>query len=158
MTARRASAVLIAGIAGGIAWILAMMAFFGPAQAVLADPERQSAKFLSVMGALEPLPKVTSQPWILPAGILALAVIHAAVYGAIRDGLRGGRFVRGLKFGAVAWALMAPWFEFYLPWNAMHEPALLVALELACWLLVLLAAGAAIGSVYEWRIGRSRPA
>lgn len=154
----RAWTVLISGVSGGVAWILAMLAFFGPAQAVLADPSRQSAKFLNVMGALEPLPHVATRPWILPVAILGLAVVYAAVYGCIRDGLRGGRVARGLKFGAVAWALMAPWFEFYLPWNAMHEPPVLVLLELACWLLVLLATGAAIASVYEWRIGRTLPA
>ena len=154
----RALTVLIAGIAGGIAWVLGMLAVFGPAQSVLADPERQSAKFLNVMGALEPLPKVADAPWILPVGVLAIAVIYSAVYGWIRDGLRGGKLARGLKFGVVAWALMAPWFEFYLPWNAMHEPPLLVALELACWLLVMLAVGAAIASVWEWRAGRALPA
>jgi hypothetical protein len=98
---------------------------------------------------------VAAAPWILPLGVLCIAVVHAAVYGCIREGLRGRGIVRGLKFGAVAWALMAPWFEFYLPWNAMHEPPLLVALELLCWLLVLLATGAAIGSVYEWRMARA---
>src|SRR5262245_43361002 len=132
MTARRASTVLLAGIAGGVAWILAMLAFLGPAQAVLVDPARQSAKFLKVFGEIEPLPKVADQPWILPVGLLVIATIHAAVYGCIREGLQGGKLRRGLKFGFVAWALMAPWFEFYLPWNVMHEPPLLVALELLC--------------------------
>jgi hypothetical protein len=154
MTARAASTVLIAGVAGGVAWILAMMAFFVPAQAVLANPEHQSEKFLHVMGVLEPLPKIDAQPWIFPVGLLCIAVVYAAAYGCVRDGLRGGRVARGLKFGILAWALMAPWFEFYLPWNVMHEPPLLVALELLCWLLVLLATGAAIASVYEWRMAR----
>jgi hypothetical protein len=147
---------VIAGIAGGVAWVLALMAFFGPAQAVLADPTLQSAKFLSVMGSIEPLPRVAARPWILPVGILAIALIHAFVYAWIRDGLRGGRVARGVRFGVVAWALMAPWFEFYLPWNVMHEPPALVALELILWLLVLVATGIAIASTYEWRIGRAR--
>ena len=33
---------------------------------------------------------------------------------------------------------MVPWFEFYLPWNVMREPAPLVLLEMACWLGVRL--------------------
>lgn len=45
---------------------------------------------------------------------------------------------------------MVPWFEFYLPWNMMHEPAPLVLLEMALWLGVLVVAGLAIAGVYEW--------
>lgn len=42
---------------------------------------------------------------------------------------------------------MAPWFEFYLPWNVLREPAPLVVLELACWLGVMLLVGTAIAGV-----------
>jgi hypothetical protein len=57
------------------------------------------------------------------------------------------RWRRGLRFGFVGWLLMAPWFEFYLPWNVLREPAPLVALELACWAAVLLGVGLAISGV-----------
>ncbi len=33
---------ITAGFAGGIAWIIAMMILFGPAQAILANPNFQS--------------------------------------------------------------------------------------------------------------------
>jgi len=52
----------------------------------------------------------------------------------------------------VAWALMVPWFEFYLPWNVMHEPVLLVLLEMILWMGVLLIVGIVIAQVYEWRL------
>jgi hypothetical protein len=38
---------------------------------------------------------------------------------------------------------MVPWFEFYLPWNVLWEPAPLVAL--ACWAGVLLGVGLTTG-------------
>jgi len=46
---------------------------------------------------------------------------------------------------------MVPWFEFYLPWNVMHEPLLPVLLEMIHWLGVLLSVGFAIAGVYEWK-------
>jgi hypothetical protein len=51
----------------------------------------------------------------------------------------------------VAWVLMVPWFEFYLPWNVMHEPIMLVILEMVLWLCVHLIVGIVIAGVYEWR-------
>lgn len=47
---------------------------------------------------------------------------------------------------------MVPWFEFYLPWNVMHEPATLVLLEAALWLAVLLTVGLAVAGSYEWKL------
>lgn len=130
-----------------------MVAFFGPAQAVLADPNRQSAKFLAVMGQIEPLPRVAEAPWILFAGLIGIACVYGAVYHFVRHTFGRMRWWRkGLGFGAVAWALMVPWFEFYLPWNVMHEPAPLVLLEGVLWLAVLLTVGLAIAGSYEWKL------
>jgi hypothetical protein len=44
---------------------------------------------------------------------------------------------------------MTLWFEFYLPWNVLREPAALVGVELACWLGVHLLVGVSIGGVYQ---------
>lgn len=144
---------LAAGLAGGVAWMLALTLLFGPAQAVLADPAHQSEKFLTVMAQLEPLPRVADAPWILPAGLLVIGMIYGVTYGFVRRAFPGRAWwKKGLAFGAVAWALMVPWFEFYLPWNVMHEPARLVLLEMACWAGVLLIVGLTIAGVYEWRL------
>lgn len=130
-----------------------MAVFFGPAQAVLADPDRQSTKFLAVMGQMEPLPRVVAAPWILLAGLIGIACIYGAVYHFIRRAFGHRRWWRkGFGFGAVAWALMVPWFEFYLPWNALHEPVPLVLLEGILWLAVLLTVGLAIAGSYEWKL------
>jgi hypothetical protein len=57
--------------------------------------------------------------------------------------LGGPAWRKGIAFGVAAWALMVPWFEFYLPWNVMREPFALVLVECACWLFVLMLAGVA---------------
>jgi hypothetical protein len=62
--------------------------------------------------------------------------------------LPAGLIARGLAFGAVAWALFTPWFEFYLPWNLMLEPTLLVLLEMLCWAGIMLLVGVAISLAF----------
>jgi hypothetical protein len=81
---------------------------------------------------------------LMLAHCIRLSFIH-------KTEVKGNRIKRGLKFGLVAWALMVPWFEFYLPWNVMHEPLLPVLLEMILWLGVLLSVGLAIAGVYEWK-------
>lgn len=142
---------LVSGFVGGLAWIGAMLLLFGPAQAILADPAYQSGKFLAVFGQVEPLPRATGAWWILVVGLLAIGVVYGLVYHFVRGAFSGKPWWgKGLRFGAASWALMVPWFEFYLPWNVMHEPAPLVLLEAALWLGVLLAVGLAIAGVYQW--------
>jgi len=41
--------------------------------------------------------------------------MQAAIFAFIRRGLPAGLAKRGLAFGAVAWGLFTPWFEFHLP-------------------------------------------
>lgn len=149
---------LIAGFAGGVAWIAAMILFFGPAQAILANPDFQSHKFLFVVGQMEPLPYTAGSWWILPLGLLAIGVLYGVVYHFVRRAFPGKPWwKKGIQFGLVAWALMVPWFEFYLPWNVMHEPLMLVILEMLLWLSVLLVVGIAIAGTYEWRNAEKMP-
>jgi hypothetical protein len=136
----------LAGLAGGVAWFAGIQLFFGPAQALLADPTLQSAKLLTAFST-EPLPRTIEAVWLLPAVLLILGVFWGWVYVWLAHGWSGAWWRRGLRFGVVGWALMAPWFEFYLLWNVLREPALLVALELACWAGVLLGVGLTISGV-----------
>jgi hypothetical protein len=129
--------ILAGGLAGGVAWYLGMMVFFGPAQRILTSSTLQSAKFNAVFQTLEPLPRTTGQPFIMIAGLLVISTVYAWVHSSIRTALPGSIIRRTLKFGLLLWAVMVPWFEFYLPWNVMHEPALLVFLECACWFGVM---------------------
>ena len=137
---------LVAGLVGGVAWLVGIMLFFGPAQAVLTDPDLQSAKFLAAI-TTEPQPRTVVAPWILPVGLLGMGVLWGWVYVWLSGVWRVAWWKRGLRFGIVSWVLMAPWFEFYLPWNVLHEPAPLVLLELVCWAGVLLIVGLAIAGV-----------
>lgn len=143
---------LIAGFAGGIAWVIAMIIFFGPAQGILSNPIYQSEKFLMVMSKLDPLPRTVTSPWILIVGLLTIGMVYGLVYHFIRDAFRGKIWwKKGYQYGIVIWALMVPWFEFYLPWNVMHEPLMLALIEMALWMATLAIVGMAIARVYEWR-------
>ena len=136
----------IAGLLGGVAWVVGLMLFFGPAQVILGDASLQSAKFLAVFTS-EPLPRVATAPWLMLVGVLAIGIVWGLVYVSLAAAWSGAWWRRGLRFGVVGWALMVPWFEFYLPWNAMGEPIALVALEGACWAAVLLLVGVTIAGV-----------
>ncbi len=136
----------VAGAAGGVAWLVGLILLFGPAQAVLTDPTWQSAKLLAAF-AMEPAPRTAEAPWLLVVGVLGIGVLWGWVYVWIASGWSGSWWRRGLRFGVVGWVLMAPWFEFYLPWNVLREPELLVALELLCWAGVLAGVGLAISGM-----------
>jgi hypothetical protein len=137
---------LIAGFAGGVAWLVGILLFFGPAQIVLTDPDLQSAKMLAAFTA-DPLPRTADAPWLLVLGLLGIGILWGWVYVWLADHWRGPWWKRGFSFAVVAWVLMVPWFEFYLLWNVLLEPVLLVALEMVCWAAVLLGVGAAIAGV-----------
>jgi hypothetical protein len=137
---------LAAGLAGGLAWIAGMILFFAPAQILLTDPAIQSSKMLDAFTA-EPAPRIGEAPWLLPVGVLVIGALWGWIYVWISSGWPAMWWKRGLRFGVVSWVLMAPWFEFYLPWNVLREPPSLVALELACWAGVMLAVGLSIAGV-----------
>jgi len=146
--------VLLAGLSGGIVWLLAMLALFGPAQRLLTDPRLQSAKFIAAFADPVAPPRAATAPWIIPAGVVIIATGFALAYGLVHPALGATRIRRGILFGFVAWLLMVPWFEFYLPWNVMLEPWPLVLLELFCWFLVLQLTAQAIAWAYEGRSPR----
>lgn len=150
--------VIASGLVGGIAWIAGMMLFFGPAQSILADRQLQSAKFIAVMEQIEPLPRMAGNVWIIVVGLLVIGMIYGIVFSFIGPRFSGGSFQKGIKFGLTSWALMVPWFEFYLPWNVMHEPALLVLLEVLCWALVLLLVGISISTTSSLLESRTQKA
>lgn len=92
---------------------------------------------------------MAESPGALIAGILLIAWIYAGVYAWLSPRLPGGTLRRALTFGLIAWALMVPWFEFYLPWNVMREPLALVLIEAMCWLVVMLAVGVSVAGVQQ---------
>ena len=140
-----------------MAWFAGISLFFGPAQVLLGDPGRQSAKLLAAFAA-EPAPRVTQAPWLLAVGLLGIGVLWGWVYTWLSGPWSGAWWKRGLRFGVVGWVLMVPWFEFYLPWNVLWEPPALVVLEFVCWAGVLLGVGLVIAGVeaaLRRRVGRT---
>jgi len=144
---------LTAGIAGGLAWFIGILLFFGPAQIILGNAEFQSAKMLEAFTA-EPLPRSAEDPWILIVGLLIIGILWGFVYVWLSAEWKGNWWMRGIRFSIVGWLLMVPWFVFYLPWNVLREPAPLAALELVSWAAVLLVVGLTIAGV-ESMIGRT---
>ena len=140
---RKIARGLLSGLAGGMAWIVGMAVFFGPAQAILTNPALQSAK-MNAAFSNHPLPRGSETAWIVPVGLLLIGCLWGIVYVWLTQSWSGPWWRRGLIFGALAWTLMVPWFEFYVPWNVLLEPAPLVALELACWAGVILCVGLAL--------------
>ncbi|HEX8669714.1 MAG TPA: hypothetical protein VF727_15215 [Allosphingosinicella sp.] len=136
-----------ASLAGALAWWVGLNYIFGSAQPLLASPSLQSQKMNAIYEMLPP-PRIATDPWLLPAAFLVVATMQAIVFGFVRASLPRGLVLRGLAFGAVAWALFVPWFEFYLPWSLMLEPTALVLIELVCWAGVMLLAGLAISIGY----------
>ncbi len=134
---RRMIQLIGSGIAGGLAWQAGMLVFFGPAQIVLASPSYQSGKLNAVFQTLAPLPRTHDQPWLLLPGLIGISCIYVVVYDSVRHALKGSVWRRAVRFGTILWAVMVPWFEFYLPWNVLHEPPLLVLLECLCWFGVM---------------------
>lgn len=135
--------ILRAGVAGAIAWWAGLMLLFGAAQGLLGHPALQSSK-LNAIYEMQPPPRIAHDPWLLPLGILFVAFIHAATFAYIRPALPRGIVRRGLAFAAISWALLVPWFEFYLPWNLMLEPTALVLLEMVIWAGVMIFVGVAM--------------
>ena len=143
---------LVAGLIAGIVMNVAVLATFGPAQAILTDPALQSAKFLAAFTE-DPLPRAAAFPALFQLGFLALGFVHALAFLILKGGLGSNWLTAGLKYGFAAWLIAYLWFEYYLPWNVMLEPLPLVALELACWLAVMLANGLALAFVYRKQLG-----
>ena len=65
----------VAGLAGGAAWFLGLRLIFGPAQALLTDPARQSAKMLSVFAPGPDAPKMYAQPSLVILGLLGIGLV-----------------------------------------------------------------------------------
>jgi len=142
--------VILTGVVAAVVWFAGMQIVFGPAQGILANPEYQSQKFLTVFTQLEPLPKIAVQPFAFYLGFLFVGIAFSLGYHLVNRHMSGKKLRKGLLFGFVAWLLMIPWFEFYLPWNVMHEPVLLVFFEMILWLVVLI--GVSLATTYSYHL------
>ena len=140
----------LAVLASTVGWMVGMSIAFVPAQAILTDPSRQSAKMLAVFSTLEPLPRIgTPDRMIVLVAVVSVFLVLG--YRLSRPDPSQSWWRRGLRFGTLAWLLMVPWFELYLPWNVLHEPMPLVVLEAACWWITLTCSGLGIAIAHGLR-------
>ena len=58
---RTVGGVIVTGVAGGVAWRIAMRIIFGSASRVLTNPSLQSSKMLNAF-LLSPVPRTSHQP------------------------------------------------------------------------------------------------
>jgi hypothetical protein len=96
----------LAGLGGGVAWVVGIMLVFGPAQVVLTDPALQSAKMIAAFGPGPTPPRSAGSPVPVLAGVLAIGVLWGWVYVWLARTWPGPWWRRGLRFSVVSWALM----------------------------------------------------
>lgn len=137
---------------GPIWWAIILVFFImSGAQSFLGNPEYQSEKFIQVFAVLEPLPRMAGNSYFIWIGMFIVGLFPAAVFLYLNKLLPGNWWQRGLKYGLIHWALITPWFEFYLPYNTMHEPLMLVLLECVLWFFVAISLGLIISFMVNFK-------
>ena len=98
---RGAIRILACGATAAFTWWAGLVFVFGPAQRLLADPARQSEKFLAAFME-PPYPRMAEQPEALLIGLLLIGLIHASVYAWLHPRLGATALGRGSRFGLIA--------------------------------------------------------
>ena len=130
---------VFAALTAGAVWYFAFNLCFvwSGAQNILGDPARQSAKFIKAFVEYQPLPRMVDIT-ILWKGFFLCGLLSSIAFLLVGNNNKHVWWKHALRFGAIHWLLMIPWFEFYLPYNVMNEPLSLVFFETAIWLAVLM--------------------
>ncbi len=139
----------------GIVWCCCMRLSFiwSGAQNILADPAVQSEKFIKSFIEYQPLPRMANDPAFVWEGFFVCGLFSALAFLIVNGVLKYGLVGNGLTFGLLHWLLMIPWFEFYLPYNVMNEPLLLVIFEGLLWLATLMLTGLYMSFIMNFKIG-----
>lgn len=146
---------LMAGLAGGLAFNLAMLITFRligfgwNGDGFLLTAEGQSAKLIAVWTTLEPLPRVVNQPETIIPVLFLFCIGHAFVYRWLAPAWPAGIIPRALRYGSLTFFLTFAFWEFFTPFNQFGEPLWLVAIELAFWAVIAYAEAFAIAWVME---------
>jgi hypothetical protein len=101
-------------------------------------------------GAVEPGPRAL----VVMAGLLAWMFVIAALFERVKSALGSGTLQRGALFGLAMWGVTYLFFETWVPYNVLHEPLRLVAVELGLEAIGMVFVGIAIALVLR----ESRPA
>jgi len=146
---------LFAGLAGGLAFNLAMLLTFRltgfglDGQGFLLTDPTQSAKLIAVWTTLEPLPLVVTQPHLILGGQMLFALGHAFIYRALSLHWPSGVWPRAWRFAGLSFFMTFLYWEFFTPFNQFGEPVPLILRELGFWGVIALAEALAIAAVSE---------
>ena len=135
----RVGKILVAGLIGGFIGNGVLGAIFSspPVQAVLYNPEWQSALFIDIT------PK-RNVP-ISIAGLVLLSVIHAWLFNVLEPAIPGRTWLRkGLFWGVAIWSMYWLFQEWFIYNTLLGEPLLLNVLELGILMLGSLVEGVVI--------------
>jgi hypothetical protein len=153
---------LVAGLAGGVAFVLGTFLTFAQlsgsrrgAEGVLFDPDTQSQKVIAVWKQLEPLPRVIETPAVILVGMVAFGIAYAFVYRSVASAWPAGIHHRAWRLALVIW-LAAVFSEFMGPFNVLHQPLQLSVVAWGFW--AVSAVAEAYTLVYILDRGRSQPA
>ena len=152
---------LLAGIAGGMTFNLAMLftfraiGFGWDGQGFLITSSMQSPKLIAVWTSLEPLPMIVANPAPIIGGIVLFGVLHAFIYRWLSPAWPAGIVPRALRFAGLQFFMTFMFWEFFTPFNQFGEPLALVALELGFWAIIALAEAFVIAAILEPRKARA---
>jgi hypothetical protein len=101
---------LVAGLAGGVAFVLGTFVTFRllggsriGAEGVLFDPDTQHPKVIAVWKEMEPLPRIMETPVLILAGMLVFGIAYAFVYRSIAAAWPVGLHRRAVRLAFVVW-------------------------------------------------------
>ena len=147
MTRTAAWKIVLAGLAGGFLGNGVLGALFSspPMQAILYNPEWQSALFIDIT------PKRNIP--VSVACLVILSVIHAWLFDDLMPSIPGRTWVRkGLFWGLTIWLMFWVFQEWLIYHTLLGEPLLLNLLELA----ILLIGSLVEGIVIAFALARRR--
>jgi hypothetical protein len=151
---------LLAGIAGGIAFLLGMFITFAQLsgsqrgdEGLLFDPDSQHPKVIAVWKQIEPLPRVIETPAIILVGMVAFGIAYAFLYRSVGPAWPAGIHARAWRLALVVW-LATVFSEFMGPFNVLHQPLSLSVVAWGFW--AVSAVAEAYTLVFILDRGRSR--
>ncbi len=141
--------IVVAGLIGGFVGNGVLGAVFSspPVQAVLYNPEWQSALFIEITPQRN-IPVSVS-------GLVILSIVHAWLFNVLRPSIPGRTWLRkGLFWGLAIWSMYWLFQEWFIYNTLLGEPLLLKVLELSILMFGSLVEGAVIA--FFWRADLKR--
>jgi hypothetical protein len=133
---------ILAGLAGGLAFALTNFLTFGllggsrrGQTGLLFDPATQSPKVIAVYKDIDPLPVITTRPYIILAGFVVFAIGHALLYRSVAAAWPARYSAHLWRLALTVWFVGTLFLEFVGPFNLLHEPFRVQRWELLFWAL-----------------------